>query len=176
MRMSTPHTAAGDFTICQLCEIPSLAPVLAAAHTREWGHLYANWNEKVALADFQSETANSAIPATWVIHDRSDTPMGSISLVMDDLPGHPDLNPWLANLYVFPDFRGRGRGRILVEKALETVRQHQIPNVYLFTEDQVPFFSRFDFTIHGPAQANGHAVTLMKWTDPQASLPSGREN
>ena len=161
--MKTPHTAAGDFTVSRLCEIPSLAPVLAAAHAREWGHLYAQWDKEVALADFQSETAKSAIPTTWVIHDRADTPMGSISLVKDDLPGYPDLNPWLASLYVFPDFRGRGLGRILVQKALDAVHQARFPNVYLFTEDQVPFFSRFGFVVHRPAQANGHVVTIMKW-------------
>ena len=163
MRMKTPQTAAGYFTVSRLCEIPLLAPVLAAAHAREWGHLYAQWDKEVALADFQSETAKSAIPTTWVIHDRADTPMGSISLVMDDLPGHPGLNPWLASLYVFPEFRGRGLGKLLVRQALGFVRQQKYPRVYLFTEDQVPFFSNFGFAIHGPAQANGHVVTIMKW-------------
>ena len=137
--------------------------MLAAAHAREWKHLYAGWNEAVALADFHAEQESAALPTTWVIHNHSEALMGSISLVMDDLPGHPHLNPWLASLYVFPKFRGRGLGRILVQRALEAVQQHQIPNIYLFTENQVPFFSKFGFTIHGPAQANGQAVTIMKW-------------
>lgn len=156
-------TTIGQFSISRLCEIPSLAPILVTTHAREWGHLYAKWNREVALADFQSETAKSAIPTTWVIHDRADTPMGSISLVMDDLPGHPGLNPWLASLYVFPEFRGRGLGKLLVRQALDFLRQQKYPHAYLFTEDQVPFFANFGFAIHGPAQANGHAVTIMKW-------------
>ena len=154
---------AGNFSISRLCDVPALAPVLAAAHAQEWGHLYANWNHEVALADFETEKRNVDLPTTWVIHHPSGPLMGSISLVQDDLPGVPDLNPWLASLYVFPQFRGRGLGRVLVERALDTARRHPLPNVYLFTENQVPFFSKFGFALHGPAQANGHAVTIMKW-------------
>ena len=92
--------------------------------------------------------------------------MGSISLVMDDLPGHPDLNPWLASLHVFPEFRGRGLGRLLVQHALDFLRQQKYLRAYLFTEDQVPFFSKFGFSVHRPAKANGHPVTIMKWKKP----------
>jgi len=163
LHMNSSPTAIGQFSISRLWEIPSLAPILAAAHAREWGHLYTNWNREVALADFKSETEKSAIPTTWVIHDRTGIPMGSVSLVKDDLPGYPDLNPWLASLFVFPEFRGRGLGKLLVRQALDFLRHQKYPHAYLFTEDQVPFFANFGFAIHGPAQANGHAVTVMKW-------------
>ena len=161
--MTVSPDPSGNFPISRLCEIPSLAPALATAHAKEWGHLYPNWDQEVALADFRSEEGASAIPTTWIIHDRPGTPMGSISLVKDDLPGVPDLNPWLASLYVFPEFRGRGLGRLLVRQALDFLRQHKYPHAFLFTEDQTPFFSKFGFVVHRPAQANGHAVTVMKW-------------
>ena len=161
--MHPKAVATGDFSVCRLFEVPFLAPVLAKAHAREWDHLYVHWNESVALSDFAVEGANADIPVTWVAHHPRHGPMGSVSLVMDDLPDYPDLNPWLASLYVFPEFRGRGLGKLLVQQAVDSLRQQKYPNAYLFTADQVPFFSKFGFTIHGPARANGHAVTIMKW-------------
>ena len=84
-----------------------------------------NWNEAVALADFRMENESLDLPATWVIHNQAKAVMGSISLIKDDLPAFPDLNPWLASLLVFPEFQGHGLGRILVQKALENVRRHR---------------------------------------------------
>ena len=97
--------------------------------------------------------------------------MGSISVVRDDLPGHPDLNPWLASLLMFPEFRGRGLGKILMRTALDFLSEHHYPNAYLFTEDKVPFFSKFNFTVHARTHAQGRAVTIMKWEDKNEVSP-----
>jgi N-acetylglutamate synthase-like GNAT family acetyltransferase len=158
-----------NISVSRLCDVPFFAPALAEAHAREWGHLYAHWNQETALADFSLEKPESDLPTTWVAHHPSGILMGSVSLVLDDLPGHPGLNPWLASLYVFPEFRGRGLGRVLTQKALDFLRQVKCPHAFLFTEDQVPFFSKFHFAVHTKTQAQGKKVTLMKWTNPNLS-------
>jgi len=163
--MTLTRKTPDNLSISRLCDAFSFAPILASAHAQEWGLFYENWNQSVALADFEMEKAGSDLPTTWVIHHPSGSLMGSISVVKDDLPNHPELNPWLASLYVFPEFRGRGLGKLLVQQALDFLRQQKYPHAYLFTEDQVPFFAKFGFSIHTPAQANGHLVTVMKWTD-----------
>ncbi len=165
-------SASTSFLVSRLYEVPLFAPAMAEAHAREWGHLYAGWDQEAALADFSQEKADSVLPTTWVAHDSSGTLMGSISVVLDDLPGHPGLNPWLASLFVFPKFRGRGLGRVLTQKALDFLHEHRYPHAFVFTEDQVPFFSKFQFAVHAKTQAQGHEVTLMKWTSPH--LPGGK--
>ena len=167
--MNFHQNAAKDFSISRLSDVPAFAPLLASVHAREWGHLYANWNQDVALVDFQMENGSPDLPVTWVLHNRTDTVMGSISLVRDDLPGHPRLNPWLASLLVFPEFQGRGLGRILVQKALDVLRRRGFRHAFLFTEDKAPFFSKLHFCVYGQAKAEGHAVTIMKWTNPEAA-------
>jgi predicted N-acetyltransferase YhbS len=156
-----------NISVSRLCDVPFFAPALAEAHAREWGHLYAHWNQETALADFSLEKPESDLPTTWVAHHPSGILMGSVSLVLDDLPGHPGLNPWLASLFVFPKFRGRGLGKLLVQQALDFLHQRKYPHAYLFTEDQVAFFSNFGFVIVGKTKANGHLVTVLKWTNPQ---------
>lgn len=174
--MSLHSNLIQNFFISRLRDVPSFAPVLASAHAREWGHLYANWNEAVALADFRMENESLDLPATWVIHNQAKAVMGSISLVRDDLPAFPDLNPWLASLLVFPEFQGHGLGRILVQKALENVRRHRYRHAFLFTEDKVSFFSKFNFFVHDSASAQGHKVTIMRWTAPEPMESSVAES
>lgn len=166
---SKPAGMAGVF-VSFLWEVPALAPVLAKAHAREWGHLYANWNEQVALADFQAERQHTDFPTTWVAHHPSHGPLGSVSLVKDDLPGRPGFNPWLASLLVFPQFRGRGFGSFLVREALAFLCRRNYSEVFLFTENRAAYFAKFHFTFLEQAQAEGHGVTVMKWTRPAAKL------
>ena len=173
--MTVSPAAPADFSVSRLCEVPSFAPALAEAHAREWGHLYAGWDRNAALADFLLERPEAGLPTTWVAHHPSGILRGSVSLVLDDLPDHPGLNPWLASLYVFPKFRGRGLGKLLVRQALDFLHQIKCPHAFLFTEDQVAFFSKFGFSVHGPAQANGRPVTIMKWTDSALSAPPQQE-
>ena len=158
-----------SFSISRLSEFPSFAPALAEAHAREWGHLYAGWGRNAALAEFQMETGGSDLPVTWIAHHPSGSLLGSISLVLEDLPGHPGLNPWLASLFVFPAFRDRGLGRILTQTTLDFLAEHRHPHAYLFTKDKVSFFSKFQFAFHAKTQAQGHEVTLMRWANPHLS-------
>ena len=165
--MTVSPAAPADFSVSRLCEVPSFAPALAEAHAREWGHLYANWNQETALADFRLEKVNSDLPTTWVAHHPAGILLGSVSLVLDDLPGHPGLNPWLASLFVFPKYRGRGLGRILTQTALDFLAARRYPHAFLFTKDQVAFFSKFQFAVHAKSKAQGREVTIMKWMNPQ---------
>jgi predicted N-acetyltransferase YhbS len=158
-----------DLSVSPLTKVPSFAPALAKAHAREWGHLYAGWDEAAALADFRQERPGGDVPTTWVIHRELDTLMGSISVVLDDLPGHSGLNPWVASLFVFPKFRGRGLGKVLTQKALDFLCKQQHPHAFLFTQDKAPFFSKFQFAVHAKTQAQEKEVTLMKWTNPHLS-------
>jgi len=141
--------------------VPQYVAELAAAHGREWQHLYSNWNAETALSAFRRELPGDAIPITLVLHDASEGLIGSVSLVRDDLPGREDLNPWLASLYVMPQFRGRGHGSRLVEEALRLFQSLGYDRVHLFTETAMPWFARFGFVVVDRALANNNPVTIM---------------
>ena len=51
----------------------------------------------------------------FVLFDQ-DEPVGTAGLVREDLETRPDLTPWLAGLFVRPEFRGRGHATALVRR------------------------------------------------------------
>src|SRR5689334_25391296 len=52
---------------------------------------------------------------TFVLLD-DNVPVGTSSLVNNDLSSRPDLTPWLASVMVLPPFRGRGYSAPLVRR------------------------------------------------------------
>lgn len=57
--------------------------------------------------NLESQLQRRSIPCAFVALDDG-RPMGSASLVTYDMETHVEWSPWLASVFVHPDFRGRG--------------------------------------------------------------------
>lgn len=147
--------------IVDLCEKPELREILAQWQGEQWRHLYPGWDAKEALRQFKLEKPGGGIPRSWIALD-SERLLGSVSLILDDLPGRPNQNPWLAGMLVTEAERGRGVGKCLVQTLAACSDAREIAEIFLFTENQTGFFARFGFSPIEEAMQNGHAITIMK--------------
>ena len=158
--MTHPDSPAPGCELLPLCDAREHAPQLAAWHAAEWAHLYEGWDAAVALRDLLSEPADGSLPMTLIARD-GDRLLGSVSLIMDDLPGWSHCNPWLASFYVAPQYRKRGIGAALVRAALQRLDASAGSRVYLFTESAADYFAGHGFTFFGSGVAGGFEVTVM---------------
>ncbi|HIW13260.1 MAG TPA: GNAT family N-acetyltransferase [Candidatus Salinicoccus stercoripullorum] len=67
--------------------------------------------------------------------------VGTVSIYRNDLPERPAYQPWLAALYVLPDFRGQGVADRLVRDMLNHLSGLGYETIYAKTETQ----SRYDY-------------------------------
>ncbi len=81
------------------------------------------------------------IPATLVAMC-GDEPIGFICLILDNLPTRPDLNPWLASLFVREEFRDRGVGKVLVKECRKRVGATGFGRLHLFTTSAVEYYRK----------------------------------
>jgi predicted N-acetyltransferase YhbS len=98
---------------------------------------------------------------TFVLLD-DNVPVGTASLVNNDLPSRPDLMPWLASVLVLPPFRGKGYSAPLVRRVEEAIRSTTILWLYTWSAEQV--YAKLGWQRVGPARddARGIDVVLMK--------------
>ena len=154
-----------------------LAPVLAAWHYAEWGHLYSpdTWSLANAVREFETMAAPGARDLTWLAFDGdthdADALLGSVSLLAsDDLPGFEHLGPWLASLFVTRAARGRGVAAALIDALLRAARAAADGPVYLFTSGQQRFWADRGWCFVADADAGGQPVTVMaRSTHPRAA-------
>ncbi|AKR57426.1 N-acetyltransferase [Youhaiella tibetensis] len=101
-----------------------------------WWH--AQWGEAMGytpeggIAAIESLNAPEGRQAALVALV-DDVPAGSVFLTDRDLQTHRHLRPWLAGLYVLPEFRGQGVGEALMAAALDRAAYFGYDATYLYT-------------------------------------------
>lgn len=107
------------------------------------------------LATDQSQQA--ALMATYDGH-----PAGTCLLVTSEIDPLHDVSPWLAGLYVAPEFRGLGVGRILAGAIEEQARLRGISRIYLYTDDgEVPYYQKLRWNVLDRTDWKGFPTNLM---------------
>ncbi len=68
--------------------------------------------------------------------------VGTASLDNEDLPPRDNLTPWLASVYVLPEFRARGLGAALIAAIEEEAKAKGFKHIYLHTSDRADFYAK----------------------------------
>ncbi len=132
-----------------LSKYPGLIPVLARWHHREWQHLNPETYDLQARINEYQQTATdlTSLPQMLIAHINGHA-LGSARLINRNMDSHPELGPWLASLYVPPDFRQQGIATRLITEIEITAKQFGFEKLYLFTEDKREMYNRLGWQEH----------------------------
>jgi len=148
------------FEIFNLKDEPENLEKLASWHQDEWSYLNPGENLAVRITRMQSYLNNEFIPSTFIAKDK--TLLGSAAIVSQDMKTEPPLTPWLASVFVRPENRKQGIGRKLVLHVMTQARKEGIDILYLYTPDQVSFYSKLGWSVLDKRQYKGSDVTIMQ--------------
>jgi GNAT superfamily N-acetyltransferase len=101
-------------TISYLLDYPQYLPKVANWIFDEWGYLIPDLTLQEVVSRLQTQLNRDSIPLTLVAV-YNDLPVGTASIILQDMSSRPDLFPWLASVYVVPEFRNQGIGSQLVK-------------------------------------------------------------
>ncbi|QKX17168.1 GNAT family N-acetyltransferase [Microbulbifer sp. YPW1] len=146
--------------IINLAHAPEVIGTLARWHFDEWHTLYP----EETLEDFQTElvasTAQGTVPSTFVAQVDGNV-VGSISLLPHDMDIDEPWTPWLANLYVHPDYRQQGAGKQLVQHLIAFARRNSLDQLYLFTPSSRDYYEALGWTLLRRQSYKGQQVDIM---------------
>ncbi len=148
-----PPTIVNIFTRPEL--IPTVAAWLFEAFWRQEGYGIGDVVEALRLS------GASAMPQSFVLLV-NDQPAGTASLVAQDMEERPDLTPWLAGVFVAPEFRGQGYVARLIKAVEDAARAEAVKTLWLYTSTAETIYARAgwrrtDMVIH-----NGIPSVLMR--------------
>lgn len=106
-----------------------------------WGHLNPGMTLNDAIERLRGQCSAGGVPSLFVaMHDG--VPVGMASLVVDDMSDRPDLSPWLALVFVPPEWRGLGITSSLVRQVESEAQDSGVAWCYLYTPDQQALYAR----------------------------------
>jgi GNAT superfamily N-acetyltransferase len=146
--------------IVTTAERPDLIPEVSLWLWREWGVRRGRTQAQVAEA-MASRVAAVGPEQCFVLLDGG-RPAATASLVHHDLDARPDLTPWLASVFVHPEFRGRGHAPRVVRAVEASVKAAGIASFYLDTNTAAPLYAGLGWMTIGQSVDLGEVVTLMR--------------
>lgn len=138
---------------------PSI-PVVAAWHHAEWQHLLPGWTVEEAAAELASHGDEGTIPTTLVAVSDGEV-IGTASLLLEDMPGTEQWSPWLASVYVTPAWRGKGIGKLLVDRAIGDAARLGVSHLHLFTTDAEAWYLEQGWRVRGQMTYAGRSASIM---------------
>ena len=140
---------------------PACIEPLARWHHQEWGALYDDWTLEAATADLRDHATRTGLPTTLLLME-GDAWLGSVSLLIEDAPALQDRgSPWLGSLFVLPDARGRGGGRVLVDAAVAHAADEGVPLLRLFTLWHEDFYASLGWRVDERTSLHRTPVVIM---------------
>jgi GNAT superfamily N-acetyltransferase len=132
----------------------------------------AQWRYEAFLKDDGLTVADSEAQLTKLTAEPQDCETAVVALVGGRLagicllvlhelePAH-DLSPWLASLYVDPQFRGKGVARRLVTAIEDHARRLGVARLHLYTVDAEDFYRKCGWAVVERFASGGTALVLM---------------
>lgn len=146
--------------VVYLADYPQYVPVLAKWCHEQWGYLSPNRTLEKVVANFSDLLSREQVPFSLVMLDGK-KPVAMASIYLQDMDIYPDLTPWLASVYVVPEYRKKGNGSKIVQTVLEKAKQLHIGKLYLFTMDQQHWYAKMGFQVLQKTNYHNEDVTVM---------------
>ena len=163
--------------LLNLMQRPDAISQLAQWHFQEWRHLFPHrtaqdFANELAECLHQSEMSETELPLpqSWVLVSESGEICGSVSLLLADMTTNRQLSPWLANVFIAPQYRGQGFGRAVVKAAMEKAFSRQLTQLFLFTPDQQAFYEQLGWQLLHQECYEGEWVSIMNWLVPKKAV------
>jgi len=135
--------------------------------------LAARWRYDAFFADGSDTFENSRAALLGFLRQQDDEiallaecdgkPAGLCLFVKDEADPNPrpDLSPWLAALYVAPEYRNRGIGETLIKAIEDHARAVGTETLYLYTSEAEAFYAKLGWSVRDRFTLNGEACALM---------------
>ena len=143
-----------------LMDNASKIPELARLHFEEWGHLRPGESIEERTERLRLFCGRHSVPSVVVALENDDL-IGSAMLAERDMESRPHLTPWLAGVFVKPQFRGKNIGKALVKRIEDHAKSLGFEVLYLYSPSTEGFYKKMNWKVIERCEYLGTHVAVM---------------
>lgn len=144
------------FNIYLLKDKQQFIDKISEVNFNEWNDFYINGNdtEISSLEDYKNYVKENylntdkipiCLVATCIV-DNKEIFVGNVTISYEDFPDLPTNKIWLTELYVIPEYRNKGVGKLLIKSILDICKDLKIECIYLScVEDLIFYYKNLGF-------------------------------
>jgi len=102
-----------------------------------------------------------SLPLGFVAHVKGEL-AGTVCLKEVELAYLTDKTPWLASLYLKPEYRGKGLGRFLERRIVEFAAFMGYPHLWLYTDSHQGYYQKLGWENELTENHHGLDIVIMK--------------
>lgn len=145
--------------VSYLADHEDLIPDLARLHFTEWSYLRPGETLEGRTERLRS-CCGKSLP-TVVVGLLNNELCGSAMLVPHDLEERRELTPWLAGVYVKPEFRSKGFASVLIERIAQEARALRFAHLYLYTPSHELLYEHLGWSALERRSHQGTSIVVM---------------
>ncbi len=153
-----------------LADHPEFISAVARWHHEEWSYIRPGDTVEARTLRLRDECGRGQIPTTFIAYSDS-TLFGTAMLIAHDMDTHMDLTPWLAGVFVVPNYRRQGIASKLIARVVGSAANLGVKRVYLFTPDAEQLYSRLGWSVIERTTYRGTDAIVMSYDVPAGSAP-----
>ena len=102
--------------------------------------------------------------------------MGIVSIISDDKVIGWQHDWWLANLYILPDYRERGVGGALIDRAIQVAQGSDARDLHLVTDTEENWYRKQGWKRVGVGEVHGQEMVVLRRDLAQCQVKTGDTN
>ena len=137
---------------------------IADSNYNYWKQVNPDLNYEESTSNIISMKENyNTLPLGLALVD-NDKLIGFCTLRTNRLKHHLNFNPWLCNLLIFEDYRGKGYGKTMINYACKKINELGYDKIYAWTDQAPEFYKKlgWQFVQNVIKNEGGEALLFVK--------------
>lgn len=127
---------------------------LIDVHYNHWVKFNPKMQKENTIYKFSKLYTKEELPFGIALIDDLENIVGFCVFKLENLKKYPEIYPWLSDVMILENYRGKGYGRLLLKYGEDILKNWGYKTIYVWTDQAPDFYKKLGFTYKQEVEKN----------------------